>query len=117
MNLQTDASVTKGQAKLSEPRAARRAERSAALHFLRPAQHVAQAEEAFRQAVRGTDVPSFLTAAETATLLRTSRKAIYAMAERGQLPGATRIGRRLLIRSDILLDWLDHKAAPSLKER
>ncbi len=37
--------------------------------------------------------PVLLTAAETADLLRTSRKAVYAMAERGQLPGVTRIGQ------------------------
>ena len=39
-----------------------------------------------------------LTADEVAALLRTSRKAIYAMAERGLLPGVIRIGRRLLVR-------------------
>ncbi len=63
-----------------------------------------------------TGVPVLLTADETADLLRTSRKAIYVMAERGQLPGVTRIGRRLLVRRDVLLDWLDQKRAPSLKE-
>ncbi len=60
--------------------------------------------------------PVFLTPAETADLLRTTRKAIYVMAERGQLPGVTRIGRRLLVRRDALLDWLDQKRAPSLQE-
>jgi excisionase family DNA binding protein len=54
-----------------------------------------------------------LTARETAALLRTSRKAVYAMAERGQLPGVTRIGRRLLVRRDDLLSWLDEKRATS----
>ena len=62
------------------------------------------------------DLPTLLTVDETASLLRTSRKAIYAMAERAQLPGATRIGRRLLVRSRELLDWLDQKGALSLKE-
>ena len=60
-----------------------------------------------------TALPMLLTAAETAALLRTSRTAIYAMAERGQLPGVTRIGRRLLVRRDVLVDWLDQKHAPS----
>ena len=61
--------------------------------------------------------PVLLTVAETAELLRTSRKAVYAMVERGQLPGATKIGqRRLLFRRDALVDWLDQKDAPSPKE-
>jgi excisionase family DNA binding protein len=51
--------------------------------------------------------------AEVAALLRTSRKAIYAMAERRQLPGLTRIGRRLLVRRDDLLSWLDERRAAS----
>jgi hypothetical protein len=35
------------------------------------------------------------------------------MLERGQLLGVTRIGRRVLFRSDALLHWLDQKRAPS----
>jgi excisionase family DNA binding protein len=57
--------------------------------------------------------PLLFTADEVADLLRTSRKAIYAMAERGQLPGVRRVGRRLLVRRAELLDWLDHNCAPS----
>ncbi len=66
--------------------------------------------------VETTAFPMLLTVDETAGLLRTSRKAVYAMAERGQLPGVTRIGRRLLVRRDALVDWLDQKHAPSPKE-
>ncbi len=58
---------------------------------------------------------TFLTPTEVATWLRTSRKAIYAMIERGQLPGVVRIGRRVLIREDALLDYLRQKSAPSLE--
>ncbi len=61
-------------------------------------------------------LPVLLTADETADLLRTSRKAVYVMAERGQLPGVTRIGRRLLVRRDTLVDWLDQKRTRSLEE-
>jgi excisionase family DNA binding protein len=61
------------------------------------------------------DLPLFLTADEAADLLRTSRKGIYAMVERGFLPGVTRLGRRVLIRRDDLLDWLSQKSAPSLE--
>jgi len=64
----------------------------------------------------GTQLPLLLTAEETAELLRTTRTAIYAMAGRGQLPGVTRLGRRLLFRSDVLLDWLNQKRAPSFTE-
>ena len=58
-------------------------------------------------------LPLLLTVAETATLLRTSPKAVYAMVERGLLPGVTRLGRRVLVRSDDLLDFLDRTRAPS----
>ena len=57
--------------------------------------------------------PVFLLTREVAGILRTSRAAIYVMVERGQLPGVTRIGRRILIRRDALLDWLDERRAPS----
>jgi excisionase family DNA binding protein len=49
-----------------------------------------------------------------AELLRTTRKAIYSMIERAQLPGVVRIGRRVLIRQEALLDWLRQKSTPSL---
>jgi excisionase family DNA binding protein len=62
------------------------------------------------------NAPFLLTPDEAALLLRTSRKAIYAMAERGQLPGATRLGRRLLIRTEVLLRFL-RKSAPSPDRR
>ena len=58
---------------------------------------------------------ALLTVSEVADVLRTSRKAIYAMIERGQLPGVRRIGRRVLIRRTDLLHWLDHNCASSLK--
>lgn len=61
-------------------------------------------------------LPLLLTVLETATLLRTTRKAVYAMIERGLLPGITRIGRRVLVRSTDLLDFLDHNRTPSPQE-
>jgi excisionase family DNA binding protein len=45
----------------------------------------------------------FYTVPEVAQILRTTDKAIYAQAERGLLPGVTRIGRRLLFRRAELL--------------
>jgi excisionase family DNA binding protein len=72
-----------------------------------------------RQSERLDDVsamPMMLTVDDAAKLLRTTRRAIYAMLERRQLPGVIRIRRRVLIRSAELLEWLDQKRAPSLKE-
>jgi excisionase family DNA binding protein len=60
-------------------------------------------------------VPALLTTDEVAATLRTSRKAIYAMIERQQLPGVVRIGRRVLVREDALLDWLRQKSTPLLE--
>ena len=60
--------------------------------------------------------PVLLTIDEAAALLRTTRRAIYAMVERRQLPGVVRIRRRVLFRSEALLDWVHQKSAPSLEE-
>jgi len=61
-------------------------------------------------------LPPLLTPSETAALLRTTRKAVYVMVARGQLPGVTRLGRRVLFRRDDLLEWLRQKCAPSPEE-
>lgn len=62
--------------------------------------------------MRGQE-PVLLTVDEVADLLRTTRRAIYAMIERRQLPGLVRIGRRVLFRTTDLPDWLNQKSAPS----
>lgn len=64
-----------------------------------------------------TGEPMFLTVPEVAALLRTSAKAIYTMIERGQLDGVRRLGRRVLIRRDLLLDSLDHACTPSQEKK
>lgn len=61
----------------------------------------------------GSSLPMLLTVDDTAQLLRTTNRAIYAMIERRQLPGIIRIGRRVLFRTADLLDWLNQKSAPS----
>ncbi len=61
-------------------------------------------------------LPLLLTMGEVASILRTTRTAVYAMGSRGRLPGSTRLGRRVLCRSDDLLRWLDQNRAPSPKE-
>jgi excisionase family DNA binding protein len=55
-------------------------------------------------------LPTLLTTAEVAELLRTSRKAVWSMIERGQLPGVVRIGRRILIQQAAMIDWLGQKS-------
>jgi excisionase family DNA binding protein len=62
------------------------------------------------------NLPMLATADEAASLLRTTRKAVYAMTERGLVPGVTRVGRRILFRTSALLDWLDQKSTQSPKE-
>ena len=61
-------------------------------------------------------VPMLLTVDEAADLLRTTRRGIYAMIGRRQLPGVVRIRRRVLVRSSDLLHWLHQKRAPSPEE-
>ena len=57
--------------------------------------------------------PKLLAISEVATVLRTSPKAIYSMIERRLLPGVVRIGRRVLVREDDLLEWLRQKSTTS----
>lgn len=67
-------------------------------------------------AIGGAEHPLLLTVDEAASLLRTTRRAMYAMVERRQLPGVVRIRRRVLFRTAALLDWVDQKSAPLPKE-
>ena len=60
-------------------------------------------------------LPALLTSGEVAALLRTTRRAVYAMVEREQLPGVVRLGRRILFRQDAMVDFLRQKSAPSLE--
>lgn len=53
-------------------------------------------------------LPPLLTVEEVAgKFLRTSRRAVYQMVQRDQIPGVIRVGRRLLFRKDVLVNWLD----------
>ncbi len=62
-------------------------------------------------------MPVLLTPDEVAAALRTSKKQVYAMAERGQLPGIVRLGRRLLVDRDELVSWIETLRVPSPKRR
>ncbi|HET6437188.1 MAG TPA: helix-turn-helix domain-containing protein [Anaeromyxobacter sp.] len=54
-----------------------------------------------------------LTVPQVARLLGTTPKAIYHRAERGQLPGVVRVGRRLRVRRDRLLQYIEENSVPS----
>jgi excisionase family DNA binding protein len=60
-------------------------------------------------------LPIFLKPEEAADLLRTTRKAIYVMIERRRLPGARKFGKRILIRSAELIDFINQQATSSLQ--
>lgn len=57
--------------------------------------------------------PELLTVAEVATVLRTSRDAVYKMVERQQIPGVVRLGRRLRFDHGSLVHWVDQNRTPS----
>jgi len=46
---------------------------------------------------------------DVAGWLCTTKRAVYTMAERGQLPGIVRVGRRMLFDERVLLAWLEEK--------
>ena len=66
-------------------------------------------------ALHPAQLPYLLTAAEVAEYLRTTRKAVYAMAERGVLT-AVRVGRRLLFKRDVVDLLLSKGSASSSQE-
>lgn len=51
-------------------------------------------------------LPLMLTAEHIAELLNITRKAVYKMAERGEIPGVRKYGRRLRFRRDDIKIWL-----------
>ena len=88
---------------------------SRALHFARLNSNIS-IDQGTSSGEKRVELPMLLTVDEAAAVLRTSRRAIYAMIERGQVPGVIRIRRRVLFRTDDLLHWLDQKRAPSPEE-
>ena len=52
-------------------------------------------------------LPELLTPQEVAAWLKTTVSAVYARAERGSLPGATRLGRRLYFLRRELLAYVE----------
>lgn len=60
------------------------------------------------------DRDRLMTADDVAMLLHTTRGAIYKMVARRQLPGLTRLGRKVYFDRASLVDWLDQNRTPSL---
>ena len=75
--------------------------------------HAVRSPQPRRDAAVQGGLPTLLTTAEVAELLRTTRKAIYTLVERRQIPGVIRIGRRVLFQQSALVDWLGQKSSPS----
>lgn len=62
------------------------------------------------------ELPDLLTPDEVAAWLKTSRKAIYAKAERGTIPGATHVGSRLYFFRSDLLRWAEQGRVPDMEK-
>src|SRR5262249_49273013 len=107
--METAASVRAGHELVNGPRNARGTLRMRRRRILSCRQTVVRsamvAAPEIQAADRTSDVATvvLLTVSETASLLRTTRKGIYAMVERQQIAGVVRIGRRVLFRRDHLL--------------
>lgn len=52
------------------------------------------------------------SANEMSALLGINRKTVYEAAEKGQIPGAIRVGRRLLFARGTVLTWLGARSSP-----
>ncbi|HEX2878566.1 MAG TPA: helix-turn-helix domain-containing protein [Polyangiaceae bacterium] len=59
-------------------------------------------------------LPELLTVEEVASWLKTSEKAVYSKVERGGLPGAVHLGRRLYFIRSELLQFVDQGRVPHL---
>lgn len=57
--------------------------------------------------------PELMTADDVAAWLRTTRRAIYLMLQRGQLPSPLHVGRRVLWERDVLGTWISEKRVSS----
>jgi excisionase family DNA binding protein len=54
-----------------------------------------------------------LTAREVARLLGVDRNLVYESVARGEVPGAIRLGRRIVFVRSVVLRWLGQDSAPS----
>lgn len=64
------------------------------------------------------ELPAVLTVDELASLLRLNRKTVYESIQKGEIPGARRLGRTIRISRDAVLVWLSQdRTAASTKRR
>jgi len=64
--------------------------------------------EASRSTCEGmTALPTFATIDEVADLLRLERKAVYRLAQRGELPGCRRLGRTFRVHVPSVVKWFE----------
>lgn len=66
--------------------------------------------------MNANDLPAVLTIDEAAKLMRVDRKTLYALAQRGKLPGCRKVGRVLRVSRDALLRWLGDAEHPHTSE-
>ena len=59
---------------------------------------------------RLADLPEICSVADILAVFPVSRATLYRMAEQGQLP-SFRVGRRVLISREHLIDWMDRELA------
>lgn len=59
---------------------------------------------------RLADLPEICSVADILAVFSVSRATLYRMAEQGQLP-SFRVGRRVLISREHLIDWMDRELA------
>ncbi len=57
-----------------------------------------------------------MTVPEVADVLRTSKRAVYTLISRGQIPGVIRLSRRVLVDQAHLVSWLDQRRTVSLTQ-
>ncbi len=57
--------------------------------------------------------PRLIRGAEAIDISRITRKAVYCMIARGEVPGVIRVNRRVLVDGQILLSWIGQRTVAS----
>ena len=62
-------------------------------------------------------LPTFITVDELAVLLRINRNTAYEAVQRGEVPGVTRIGRKIRVCRNTVVEWLRGKGRGARSNR